>query len=196
MNFLAHAYLSFNNPSIIIGNMIADFVKGKQILQHTPAVQEGIRIHRAIDTFTDQHTLTKEGRELFKPSCGLYGAVFMDIVYDHFLARDLQRFTDVQLEQFAQSIYTLLENNADSVPPVFLQVFHYMRTQNWLYNYRLTDGIYRTFSGITRRARYLEVPASVPFAVFEEHYNVLENCYQGFFPELEVFVKEKLALLP
>lgn len=189
MNFLAHAYLSFNNPSFVIGNMIADFVKGKQVLQYPTAIQEGIRIHRAIDTFTDQHALTRKGRQFFKPSCGLYGAVFMDIVYDHFLARDLQRFTNEQLEQFSLSVYQLLESNAGDLPAVFLQVFYYMRTQNWLYNYRLTDGIYRTFNGITRRARYLEVPAAVPFAIFQNHYHELETCYQEFFPELEAFVR-------
>jgi acyl carrier protein phosphodiesterase len=30
MNYLAHAYLSFNEPEILTGNMISDFVKGKK----------------------------------------------------------------------------------------------------------------------------------------------------------------------
>ena len=30
MNYLAHAYLSFNDPEILVGNMISDFVKGKK----------------------------------------------------------------------------------------------------------------------------------------------------------------------
>lgn len=193
MNFLAHAYLSFDDPALTIGNMIADFIKGKQISLYGDDIQNGIRLHRAIDTFTDQHPMTREARQLFRPSCGLYGAVFIDVVYDHFLAKDRQRFTDESLAQFTQSVYRLLEERRNSLPPVFLQVFHFMRTQDWLYNYSTKGGIFRSFSGITRRAQHLEVPASVPFAVFENHYAELKKCYDGFFPDLETYVKSLKA---
>jgi acyl carrier protein phosphodiesterase len=42
MNFLAHAYLSFNNPEILVGNMISDFVKGSRQFQYPEAIQNGI----------------------------------------------------------------------------------------------------------------------------------------------------------
>jgi hypothetical protein len=29
MNYLGHAYLSFNHQDILVGNMISDFIKGK-----------------------------------------------------------------------------------------------------------------------------------------------------------------------
>ncbi|GAA0529188.1 acyl carrier protein phosphodiesterase [Chitinophaga japonensis] len=189
MNFLAHAYLSYNDPSLTIGNMIADFVKGKQLLQYGEDIQQGIRIHRAIDAFTDEHPLTRAATRLFQASCGRYGAVFIDVAYDHFLARDETRFTDEQLGHFAQSVYRLLENRKSELPTDFLQVFHFMRTQNWLYNYRTEEGIYRSFSGLVRRARYLDVSADVPFAVLENHYKELAEYYAAFFPELETFVK-------
>jgi acyl carrier protein phosphodiesterase len=194
MNFLAHAYLSFNDPALTIGNMIADFVKGKQITLYGDDIQHGIRLHRAIDTFTDQHPVTREARQLFKASIGLYGAVFMDVVYDHFLAMDQQRFSEAGLSAFSQSVYQLLEERKSDLPQVFQQVFHFMRTQDWLYNYRSKEGIFRSFSGISRRAQYLEVPASVPFAVFEHHYGALEKYYERFFPELETFVKARPAV--
>lgn len=193
MNFLAHAYLSFNDPALTTGNMIADFVKGKQINLYEEEIQHGIRIHREIDSFTDQHPLTRAARQLFRPSCGLYGAVFIDVVYDHFLARDEQRFTAESLAQFSQSVYQLLEERKSSLPDVFQQVLHFMRTQDWLYNYGSRDGIFRSFSGITRRAQHLEVPATVPFAVFENHYAELENYYKGFFPDLETYVKRLIV---
>ncbi|MFL5743373.1 MAG: hypothetical protein ACJ751_01815, partial [Niastella sp.] len=31
LNYLAHAYLSFNQPAILAGNLFSDFVKGKQV---------------------------------------------------------------------------------------------------------------------------------------------------------------------
>ena len=62
MNYLAHAYLSFNEPEILVGNMISDFVKGKKKFDYSPGVQKGIALHRAIDNFTDYHTATKAAK--------------------------------------------------------------------------------------------------------------------------------------
>ena len=30
VNYLAHAYLSFGIPDIVVGNLISDFIKGKK----------------------------------------------------------------------------------------------------------------------------------------------------------------------
>jgi acyl carrier protein phosphodiesterase len=92
MNYLAHARLSFDQPDILVGNMISDFVKGKKRFDYSEPVQKGITLHRAIDTFTDEHEATKEAKKFFKPVVGLYAGAFMDIVYDHFLATDENEF--------------------------------------------------------------------------------------------------------
>ena len=83
MNYLAHAYLSFNEPEILVGNMISDFIKGKQKFTYSPGIQNGIQLHRMIDHFTDTHPATHEAKQYFKPAVGLYAGAFMDIVYDH-----------------------------------------------------------------------------------------------------------------
>ncbi len=189
MNYLAHAYLSFHDQSLIVGNMIADYVKGKQWQEYDPAIQQGIQLHRAIDTFTDTHPVTLAAREYFQPSCGRYSAVFIDIVYDHFLATDPTIFTDTTLTAFSKEVYTALAGHHDILPPVFQQVFHHMRQHNWLYGYRFMDGIYKSFNGIVHRAKYLDVTADAPYAVLQEHYDTLAAHYRTFFPELVAFVK-------
>jgi acyl carrier protein phosphodiesterase len=40
MNYLAHAYLSFNEPGILTGNMISDFVKGKRKYDYSEIIQK------------------------------------------------------------------------------------------------------------------------------------------------------------
>ncbi|MBK6633182.1 MAG: hypothetical protein IPG38_01660 [Chitinophagaceae bacterium] len=60
MNYLAHAYLSFNDPEILLGNMISDYIKGKKQFDYPLPVQKGIRLHRFIDQFTDTHAATHE----------------------------------------------------------------------------------------------------------------------------------------
>src|ERR1700741_1079613 len=94
MNYLAHAYLSFNNSDILTGNMINDYVKGKKKFDYTEGIQKGMTLHRAIDTFTDEHPAIKKAKEFFKADYRLYAGAFVDIVLDHFLAKDENEFED------------------------------------------------------------------------------------------------------
>src|SRR6202008_4422095 len=100
MNFLAHAYLSFDQPEILVGNMISDFVKGKKKFDYPANIQKGIALHRFIDSFTDEHEATKEAKEVFRPAYRLYSGAFVDVVYDHFLATDENEFTEDSLLSF------------------------------------------------------------------------------------------------
>ncbi|MBC9931394.1 ACP phosphodiesterase [Chitinophaga qingshengii] len=193
MNYLAHAYLSFHQPALITGNLIADYVKGRQQLAlYSPAIQQGIRIHRAIDTFTDQHPVTSRAKSFFRPACGLYSGVFTDLVYDHFLALDSSRFPGETLYDFATEVYDVINHQEETLPERFLDMFSYMQQYNWLYNYRNDNGMERAFRGVSSRAKGLESSPAVIFAVFLEHYEALRDCYQAFFPALQTHVENLL----
>ncbi len=94
MNFLAHARLSFQDPDILLGNMISDFVKGKLKYDYPEAVQRGIHLHRLIDSFTDTHPVVQEAKELFRPAYRLYSGAIIDVVFDHFLATDDSEYSE------------------------------------------------------------------------------------------------------
>ncbi|MEO6719725.1 MAG: ACP phosphodiesterase [Ferruginibacter sp.] len=195
MNYLAHAWLSFNDPDILAGNMISDFVKGKKKFDYPLSIQKGITLHRAIDEFTDAHPVTKQAMVYFKADYRLYSGAFIDIVYDHFLANDKNEFKNEQaLEQFCNLTYTALENNFVQLPLKFQQMLPYMKQQNWLYNYRFRPGIERSFGGLVKRAVYL-TECAVAFQIFNDHYNALNDCYHSFFPLLKEFAIYRLAEL-
>ena len=146
MNYLAHAYLSFNQPHILVGNMISDFLKGVQKNGYAASVQKGITLHRAIDAFTDDHPATAKAKQVFRPAYRLYSGPIMDVVYDHFLATDETIFPAGSLLQFATGVYQTLEEETVHLPQRFLPVFTYMKMENWLYHYRTTDGIAKEFA--------------------------------------------------
>lgn len=171
--------------------MIADFVKGKQIYSYDERVQQGIRLHRALDEFTDGHPATRQAKAVFQADCGPYGPVFMDVVYDHFLANDPEHFSLPSLASFSASTYNILAAHQEQLPPDFQRVFAYMRSGDWLYNYHKRDAIFQSFSGIVRRAKYFSKPATVPFGVFETHYETLALCYRQFFPDALDYMKSR-----
>lgn len=191
MNYLAHAYLSFNKPDILAGNMISDFVKGKKKFDYAPGIQSGIQLHREIDQFTDTHDATRAGKEVFRKNYRLYAGAFMDVVYDHFLARDKNEFPEGSLLAFTTRTYAMLEPFIPLAPENFRQMFPYMKQHDWLYHYQFPAGIEKSMAGLVRRSAWLS-ESDTAFAIFQLHYSHLQECYDRFFPELKAFVSRWL----
>jgi len=186
MNYLAHAYLSFEHPGILVGNMISDFVKGRKKFDYGADIQKGIFLHRAIDEFTDTHAVTRQAKSYFRNAYGLYSAAFVDIVYDHFLANDTAEFEEGSLMEFSQRTYDILMRHLPEMPERFQHMLPFMKKQNWLYNYQFREGLRNSFGGLVRRAAYLD-ESDTAFRLFEKHYEDLMRCYMEFFPELKQF---------
>jgi acyl carrier protein phosphodiesterase len=193
MNYLAHAHLSFNNPEIVVGNMISDFVKGKKRFEFSEPIQKGIMLHRSIDMFTDEHAVTKKAKQVFKPVVGLYAGAFMDVVYDHFLALDANEFPNETLLNFSLSVYATLDQNRSVFPEKFGRVFYYMQQENWLYSYGTLSRIEKSFRGLLYRAKYLTEDIAV-FDCFQNNYTYLRECYNIFFPEVKKYAYDQLGL--
>ena len=194
MNFLAHAYLSFGDPEILVGNIISDFVKGRKKFDYPARIQEGIMLHRVIDTYTDDHPATRAAKEYFRPRYRLYSGAFIDVVYDHFLATDPAVFSEDSLLGFSKEVYASLEDHKAWLPPVFAAMFPYKQSQNWLFNYRTRQGTEQSFGGIVRRAAYLSESASAA-QLFHQHYQPLHECYRQFWKDAYPYIKKQYEVL-
>jgi len=187
MNFLAHAYLSFDDPGVLLGNMISDYIKGKRQYSFPKQVQVGIRLHRSIDQYTDNHPSTKKISLLFRPAYRLYSGAITDIIYDHFLANDINEFRDEQsLLLFTETTYTRLEELKEFHGETFSRMFPYMKQQNWLYNYRHDEGIGRSLEGLRQRAKYLP-EVKTAFEIFRNEKAFIHDAYKEFFPSVKSF---------
>lgn len=194
MNYLAHAYLSFKNNEILLGNMISDFVKGKHQYDYPDVVHKGIVLHRYIDAFTDTHPATQKAKAVFKTDYRLYSGAFVDVAYDHFLANDSNEFLDDGLLQFSLNTYKGLSLQENLMPEKFKKMFYYMQLQNWLCNYKTREGLYQSFGGLVKRAAYLHNSLSA-INSFDNNYDFLRDCYLIFWKDLKLFATEKCKKL-
>jgi len=195
LNYLAHAYFSFNHPQVLVGNMISDFVKGKQQYDFPNDIQKGIQLHRIIDNFTDTHTVISKAKNLFKPEIGLYAGAFVDIAFDYFLANDATVFsTDENLLDFTQNVYEVLNLHQQCLPEKFNTILPHMQQHNWLYNYKQTIGIEKSFAGLTRRAKYINT-SHESFTVFTSNINALQECYDEYIIDLKEFSNDAFLQL-
>ncbi|WP_035805227.1 acyl carrier protein phosphodiesterase [Lunatimonas lonarensis] len=194
MNFLAHAYLSFDHPEVLVGNFIGDFVKGDLYAQFVPEIVMGIKLHREIDRFTDLHPLVKESQLLLKPVFARYSSVITDMFFDYFLAKNWHQHHTVPLEEFAENTYRLMEAHRNILPKKFSEAFKYMQKENWLVAYGTAAGIKRALTGISYRTTFKSNLEKAPYYL-EKHHSEFEGYFNAFFPELTIFSENKLKEL-
>lgn len=194
MNFLAHIYLSGEDNHIKIGNFIADSIRGKKYQKFPRTIQNGILLHRQIDTYTDKHPIVRQSTKRLHKNYGHYSGVIVDILYDHFLAKNWANYSDVPLEDYVNDFYDLLEDNFNILPERIQHMMPYMIADNWLKSYATVEGIGKILHQMNRRTKN---KSKMNFAVIEleEFYVEFETEFTNFFEELIAFSKNTLQEL-
>ena len=194
MNYLAHAYYSGNNPELLLGNMVADFVKGRKALAALPAaVQRGVILHRAIDAFADAHPACRRAALLFRTDYRLYASPITDVVMDHYLANDPAAFSSKEaLVAFSTATYRFLDQQSTWFPDKYARMFPYMKEQDWLSNYRSVMGLQRGLSGLQRKAAFMP-DSQKAYEIFIANYYYLNQCWFDLAKDMATFVKTFLA---
>ena len=185
MNYLAHIYLSGDDPMVVIGNFIADGIKGKKYLEYPAAIQKGILLHRAIDSYTDSHPVVRQSSKRLHANYGHYSGVIVDILYDHFLASNWSDYSDEPLEDFVQNFYDSLHEHYELLPMRIKKLMPYMISDNWLLSYATVEGIGKILYQMNQRTKNR---SKMNFAILE-----LETYYEEFKEEFTTFFKDLMA---
>lgn len=190
MNYLAHLYLSKDNEDILIGNFIADAVKGRKFNDYPTGIRAGIILHRHIDSYTDTHPIVKRSMRRLHERYRHYNGVIIDIIYDHYLAKNWSNYSTISIENYASNTYKFLAQKREIFPERMLPVLNHMTNHNWLVTYKSISGIERVLKGMNTRTKGV---SQMDLAIEDllEHYNDFENDFTEFFSELESYTKTK-----
>lgn len=191
MNFLAHIYLSGDNDLLKIGNFMADSVHGKCYLDYSGDLQKGILLHRFIDTFTDAHPIYRQSRRRLYEKYGHYAGVIMDIVYDHFLAKNWNSYAEVDLKEYAAQFYQSLQDNFELLTPKTQNLLPYMINQNWLVQYASLEGLEIILFQMDHRTKN-RVHMHEAIVEVQLYYSELEHEFTQFMNELKAQCAIKL----
>lgn len=183
MNFLAHLFLSGARPLVIVGNFMGDAVKGRDLSRFSQELEQGIRLHRAIDHFTDSHPLQRSGRERSRAYAGRYSGVVMDLFYDHLLASEWSRWHPEPLPDFAQRMYELLTDHQHLMPARTQEMLPYMVKYDWLASYARVEGLARALNGLAQRVPEGHVMRGSE-QVLLDNMNEFRSEFELFLPQL------------
>jgi acyl carrier protein phosphodiesterase len=194
MNYLAHSYLSFNHHDLMIGNFIADSIQGNKFEGLTENIIKGITLHRKIDVFTDQHLVYLKSKHRFSNDYDKYSGVLMDIFYDHFLAKNFEKYSSLSLENYSQDAYKILGDNTIYFPEHAKRFYQYVTERNIFYHYSTIEGIETVLTHLSHRIKHrYHLNLSIP--LLKDNYIELENEFFLFFDELISFCKNQSEVI-
>lgn len=183
MNFLAHLYLSGSDEEIMVGNILADRIRGKKITDFSEGIQKGIRLHRIIDHYTDTHPVVELSKQRLRKDFGHYAPVIADIFYDHFLAKNWDVYSDVPLKDFAEKSHHALRKHRKLFSGGFQMALVYMRFRNLLVSYATFKGVHFALERMSGRAHNAPNLADA-VTELKNNYSLYEKEFSAFFPQL------------
>jgi len=191
MNFLAHLYLSQNDTNIMIGNFIADHIRGNNYEGFSKEIQQGIFLHRKIDTFTDAHKIVRKSKRRLHERYRHYDGVIIDIFYDYFLAKNWDNYSAIPLDVYTDAINKFFSEISSELPVKSQQFIKYMTEYNILFNYQFEEGIEKVLNGMNHRTK----GKSQMNLAIEDLKNLtkeFEEDFTLFFEDLRTFSNQKI----
>ncbi|MDT3722098.1 ACP phosphodiesterase [Pseudomonas oryzihabitans] len=190
MNYLAHLHLGGPGREDRLGSLYGDFVKGSPDTWPT-GIAAGIRLHRRIDVYTDDHPLVIQAKTRLPAARRRVAGLLVDVFFDHCLARHWHDYADQALPRFTADCYrTLLEE--PTLPPRLARIAPLMAQQDWLGSYTDFAVLERVVEGMARRLSRPGLLAGA-FAELAGAYDGLEEDFRRFYPQLQAFAAAERA---
>lgn len=182
MNYLAHAYFSNEDEGLLVGNFMADHIRGNHFEHLNDEIKKGIYLHRAIDTFTDEHPAFKKSKRVFYNGYEKYSGILVDIYLDHFLASNFERYSPTPLHDFSTQVYAVYDKNRHVLPQTSNGFLNYVLQNNIYSAYAQMEGIERVLFHLSKRIGHpVDLDKSVD--LYTQNRTALEELFEQFFTD-------------
>lgn len=184
MNFLAHLLLSGPDPELRTGGFLGDFVRGPLRGTRPARIEAGIALHRHVDARTDRDPRLRAAVRRLDPALRRFAPIALDVLFDHFLARDFAHWADRPLDDFVAEVHGQLAAHRGDLDPAALRFLGRMRRHELLRAYRRRGTVGAALGRIAARSARL-APLAVLDAALAPHEEALAEDFARFFPELQ-----------
>ena len=194
MNFLAHFHLAWPDEGLIAGALEGDYYKGP-VQEHLAAdLARGIRLHRAIDAYTDEHPLVAQLRREFPPGLRRCAGILIDLSFDHYLSSRWESYHRQPLEQFREGVYRILRRRDGEFSSGARHMSARILEHDILGLYGEWETVTRSAARIGERFRrgnpLLDVARDL-----EPLRPALERSFRDFYPQLQAFAARRAEQL-
>ncbi len=195
MNYLAHLHIAEQSDSSLLGNLLGDFVKGDPERQYTSDVVNGIRLHRWVDAYTDRHPLMTQSKAYFPDSTRRFSPIALDMLWDHFLAKNWQEFHRLPLRRFVDLAHNQVQNLHSlekELPERYLRVTGSMWQGRWLESYTELENIEYALQRMSLRSVRMK-PLADCYQSFVKNYVYFEDVFFQLYPDV---LENAMTIMP
>ena len=189
MNFLAHLYFADDTSDSRMGSLLGDFIKGRPDSHFSAETLHGIRLHRAIDHFTDKHPIVLESKRLISPQRRRFAGIIVDICYDHFLCQNWSQYSTDSLSQFLNVTYTSLQAYDGFLPEKASAIIQRLISEDWLGAYQSISGISSVLDRVSKRINRTNSMYGSGTELIR-NYDAFNQQFLNFFSDLIQFVEQ------
>ncbi len=192
MNHLAHFALAPDDDQARTGTWLGDFVRGSDLSAWPATIEQAIRLHRRIDSFTDTHAVTLDARRGVPAPMRRYAGILLDVYFDHLLIRAWPRWHSASLEDYSDSLHACLARIAPTLPDPAGRLAHGMASHRGLTACASSAGMARV---LERIGRGLSKPVALHEALpaLVAAHAALDDTFERFFPLLQAEAARYLA---
>jgi len=191
MNFLFHLHLSGDDPDLLTGNLMGDFVKGRLGGIYPPGQTAGIMLHRRIDSFAQQHPVFRRSYGRIAPQYGLWRGVLVDIFYDHFLSVEWDVWADEPLTSYLARARKIIEERHEYLPERMQSLLPII-FEELLPSYREVAGISLALERMSRRVKRAN-PLAGGACELTHNYSDLQEDFRCFMPSVRAFAADFIS---
>lgn len=195
MNYLAHLLLSGPDRDMQVGGLLGDFVKGPLKGELPTRVEQGIRLHRHIDTLTDGHPAFMAATRRLPGEWRRYRGILLDIYFDHLLACRWGHYHTAPLEEFCASFYRHLDDHREILPPRALHFSQVAPRVGWLESYQRGERLPAMLDNVGKRLKR-PVPLGAAWPALEQDRPFLEQAFETLMVDLLEFARPHHPLEP
>ena len=192
MNFLAHFHLAWPDEGLIAGGLEGDYYKGPLRGDLPTGLEQGVRLHRAIDAFTDSHPRVEMLRREFPPQLRRYAGILLDLSFDHFLTLHWQEFSDLALQDFNRAVYHSLERQQQLLSENSRNMLARLVQHDILGIYHDWETVPASAARIGQRFRRGNPLTAVDRDLIALR-GAIEEAFLAFYPELVAFSEQQQA---
>jgi acyl carrier protein phosphodiesterase len=191
MNHFAHLALAQSTVESTVGNLLGDFARGLNQVSLPTAVAAGLRNHRAVDRFTDNHPLVQEMKRGFSAKRRRFAGIALDIYFDHLLLEHWDRFEQRDLDELIEGCYQRMEEGQAIMPhDEMRRVTRRMVEYDWFGSYRELDSVAEALDRVAGRIRFNNQFGN-SIEDLQRNHDFICAGFIEFYPQLQQHVAEQ-----
>ena len=194
MNFLAHFHLAWPDQGLVAGGLEGDYYKGPLRGELPSPIERGVKLHRAIDAYTDNHPLVQQLRRDLPQTLRRYAGILIDLSFDHYLSKHWELYSAIPLATFNTAVYDTLQQQAGDLSEGSRRMLARLVEYDILGLYGDWETVPASAARIGERFRRHNPLTGVGPELTPAR-DLLEQAFLGFYPQLQSFCANQHQLL-